>query len=187
MLFLVDSSGSIGKINYKKMGTGMAAIVGGLIVGPTQVHVAAYTFDSEFAQHHGFGLVKYTTTAEVQSAIESLPYDAGSTFTGHAITWANSHVFSPSGGQRKDAQPVMVIITDGEPDDNVKAPANAAKAAGIKIFCIGVGNTYNLKSLQQMASTPFSDHIYGLKSYDPSEVAAEIIATACGNSTTATH
>ena len=45
-------------------------------------------------------------------------------------------------------------------------------------MCIGVGGTYDEHSLEQMASTPFKDYIYGLKSYDPSEIAAELVAIA---------
>jgi uncharacterized protein YegL len=188
VLFLVDASSSIGGANFAQMRAGMAVITGGLVVSPAGVHVAAYTFSSSGAPHHGFGLLDHTDgAAAVQAALQQLPDTGGATYTGEAISWAMRNVFTYAGGARPSAQaqPIMIIITDGKPDDGVKAPADAAKAAGLKVMCIGVGGTYDEHSLEQMASTPFKDYIYGLKSYDPSEIAAELVAIACGNTTVA--
>ena len=188
VLFLVDASSSIGGANFAQMRAGMAAIAGGLVVSRAGVHVAAYTFSSSGARHRGFGLLNHTDgTAAVQAALQQLPDTGGATYTGEAISWAMRNVFTYAGGARPSAQaqPIMIIVTDGKPDDGVKAPADAAKAAGLKVMCIGVGGTYDEHSLEQMASTPFKDYIYGLKSYDPSEIAAELVAIACGNTTAA--
>lgn len=122
----------------------------------------------------------------MQAALQQLPDTGGKTYTGAAISWVMHNVFTYAGGARPStqAQPIMIIVTDGKPDDVVKAPADAAKAAGIKVMCIGVGGTYDEHSLEQMASTPFDDYIYGLQSYDPSKIVAELLAIACGNKTT---
>jgi len=177
VLFLVDSSGSIGDTNYKIMGKAMGEIVDGLQVGPAEVHVAAWTFaDGHGRDHDGFGFTKYLTTHSVAANIQSLRYFHGSTHTGDAISWT---LMSQWPTARSTVQHAMIILTDGKPQDSVAAPAAAARALGIKVFSVGVGGTYNMASLRSMASQPYSDYVYGLKNFDVAQIKAKLIDIAC--------
>jgi hypothetical protein len=71
--------------------------------------------------------------------------------------------------------------------DSVTAPSAQARAQGIKIFTIGVGGTYNLQSLQNMASQPYSDYVYGLKDFDLKQISKKLIDIACNRTTTEEH
>jgi collagen type VI alpha len=164
VLFLVDSSGSIGTTNFHAMRDGMAAIVdNGLNVAPKWVHVAAWTFSGKTNKHNGFGFTKYQNNALVDSGLTSLPYDHGRTATGQALSWTLSTQWPTA---RKNVSHAMIVITDGKPQDSVSAPAAKARAQGIKVFAIGVGGTYNLASLKSMASQPYSDYVYTMKNFD---------------------
>lgn len=181
VLFLVDSSASIGDHNYKKMGEGMATIVkDGLKISQKQVNVAAWTFSGPFDSHKGFDFTQYLTDAGVEGAISSLHYDSGSTATGEAISWTLKQQWPKA---RSNVKHAMIIVTDGKPQDDVRRPSEDARNQGIKMFAIGVGGTYNLQSLQEMASQPYKDYVYTLQDFELAKVTKELIKIACDNTT----
>jgi len=60
--------------------------------------------------------------------------------------------------RRPANQPVLVLLTDGRanpvPVEVAVAEATAAKAAGVTLFTIGLGNDIDAAALEAMASTP---------------------------------
>jgi len=57
---------------------------------------------------------------------------------------------------------IMVILSDGEPNSEVKAQneANKAAAAGIQIFAVGIGDSYNANQLLKLV-TPSNGAVFG--------------------------
>ena len=105
------------------------------------------------------------------------------TATCAAIEWAMSTGFSAERGERPGAKNVMIVMTDGKPTDNknhkLAQLSAAARASGIHIMSIGIGGTYDMKSLQVMATQPYADNVFGIKTYNPSTVASQVINSAC--------
>ena len=91
--------------------------------------------------------------------------------------------FSAQRGKRPDAKNVMIVMTDGKPTtcrNELLARLSAeARASGIHIMSIGIGGTYDMKSLQVMATQPYADNVFGIKTYNPSTVASQVINSAC--------
>ena len=55
------------------------------------------------------------------------------------------------GGSGKRTK-VLIVMTDGKSYDNVEPPARLLKRMGVKIFALGIGQKYNKKQLNMMAS-----------------------------------
>jgi len=74
----------------------------------------------------------------VTDAIDNLEWPSGTTLTAKALGMAKEEL---SNG-REDAEPVIVIITDGEPtdEDNVKEAADELKRAGARVIWVLVGS-----------------------------------------------
>jgi hypothetical protein len=76
---------------------------------------------------------------------------------------------------------IMIIITDGVPNegaDPVVAAANA-KNAGTEIFCIGVG-TVDFTFLGKIASVPAESHVFNVQDFQKlQEILDAIVAKSC--------
>jgi uncharacterized protein YegL len=191
LLFLIDDSNSITSKHWPQVQQGVVSIIQGLDIADDKVRVSAATFDYEVARH-GFNFTAYHSTASAAAAVPTtLPWDKhkSNTDTCQAMQWAPTSGFSQARGARADAKRVMVVMTDGKPTDCTAgkkmnlAKLSAAARETIHIISIGIGGTYDTKSLQTMATQPYSDNVFGVKSYDPSTVAQEIIQSACLNTT----
>ncbi|MEO8082628.1 MAG: vWA domain-containing protein [Ardenticatenales bacterium] len=93
----------------------------------------------------------------INAAIANLPIDRG-TDIANAIDVAQEEL---TRNGRPDARPVMILITDGAPNEPASGPeqaallsANAAKVAGTTIYTIGLGSGAAETLLKQIASGP---------------------------------
>ena len=141
------------------------------------------------------GLVSYSDTATldygltsnhgaVKTAIDAMTAD-GMTNLGHAIDLAHGE-FSTNGRQGAPdyAVPVMIVLTDGKanvgfPDGETYAEVEVAeaKAAGIRVIAIGLGDDVNGTWLEnEIASSP-SDYYYAPDGSDLADIFASIQAT----------
>merc|ERR1719163_1115504 len=143
--FVLDSSGSIGSSNYANMKNQVGEIIKGLDISANMIQVGAHAYSHE--SHNalaasGFNLNEHYGDANVESAIDALPFHGSTTWTGTAIQHTMSTMMVAAGGRRKAAgvPAAMIIVTDGKPNGEVstlaKTAADAAKADGVKIFSI---------------------------------------------------
>lgn len=59
---------------------------------------------------------------------------------------------------------VVIVVTDGRPQDSVRDVSARARASGIELFAIGVGRV-DKATLQQIASEPQDEHVDYVESY----------------------
>ena len=76
---------------------------------------------------------------------------SGSTQTGAALEYLLREELSESKGQRSSVRSVIVTITDGASQDDVGAPAAAARARGAELFAVAVTGDVNEAQLLQLA------------------------------------
>ncbi|XP_045020569.1 cartilage matrix protein isoform X3 [Bubalus bubalis] len=62
------------------------------------------------------------------------------------------------------ASQVVIVVTDGRPQDSVRDVSARARAGGIELFAIGVGRV-DKATLQQIASEPQDEHVDYVESY----------------------
>ncbi|XP_051873525.1 collagen alpha-1(VII) chain [Pristis pectinata] len=164
IVFLVDGSGSIGPENFQKVKQFLYNVVSHLPnIGPdaTQVSVVQYSDDPKIE----IPLGKLTTQQELLRAIRELLYQSGGTKTGRAIDFVLSYVLQISAGRRPQVPALLVLITDGRSDDRVVDAVGRARAAGIYMYAVGVGEA-DINELQSIVSNGDSKNIFYAENFD---------------------
>ncbi|XP_043451359.1 collagen alpha-5(VI) chain [Prionailurus bengalensis] len=135
IMFLVDSSGSIGYENFGKMKTFMKNLLAKIKIGPDKTQIGVVQF-SHYNQEE-FQLNKYFTQKEIADAVDRMSYINSNTLTGSALTFVAQY-FTPTKGARVGVKKFLILITDGEAQDSVREPAKALRDSGVIIFSVGV-------------------------------------------------
>ncbi|XP_006883459.1 PREDICTED: collagen alpha-6(VI) chain [Elephantulus edwardii] len=160
IMFLVDSSGSIGLENFSKMKTFMKNLVSKSQIGPDRVQIGVVQF-SHINQEE-FPLNRYMTQHEISDAIDRMAHIGETTLTGGALTFVSQY-FSPSKGARATVKKFLILITDGEAHDIVKDPALALRQEGIIIFSVGVFGS-NVTQLEEISGRP--EMVFYVENFD---------------------
>ncbi|KAF0032046.1 hypothetical protein F2P81_016601 [Scophthalmus maximus] len=160
LVFLIDSSGSIYPQDYEKMKDFMKTVIGKSVIGQNEVHVGVMQFST--IQKIVFPLNSFYTKEEISKAIDNMQQIGGGTHTGEAITDVSQY-FEPSRGGRPNLKQRLIVITDGEAQDEVKEPAAALRDKGVIIYAIGV-EAANTTQLLEISGSP--DKMYAERDFD---------------------
>ena len=155
VVFVIDTSGSIGSSRFQLIREFTANITAELIRNSPRSAVGVILFDS--TAHIEFNLQTYTSLNSVLSAINNLPYNDGSnTDTAEAITLLLSIAQNGVLGLRSDSSKVAIVITDGQSSSRTATLSAAAALHASNIFdvyAVGVDGAY-LPELEGIASSP---------------------------------
>uniref|UniRef100_A0AAV2ME79 non-specific serine/threonine protein kinase n=1 Tax=Knipowitschia caucasica TaxID=637954 RepID=A0AAV2ME79_KNICA len=173
LVFLVDSSGSIYPKDYEKMKEFMKSVIGKSSVGPDHVHFGVIQFSTE--QQVQFPLNQFFTKDQLVSAVDTMRQVGGGTHTGEALAFAQQYFTSARGGRPALTQR-LVVITDGEAQDEVKENAKRLRDSGVRVYAIGLvdANTTQLLEISGDPERVFSERNFdGLKNLE-NQLALEI-------------
>lgn len=138
IVFVVDSSGSIGMSNWPASLQFVIDVMKGLKIEPTRTRLSVVTYSTEVEVN--FGLKKYTSIADIEAAVFGIEYMAGVTNTADGIK--KMHEIMKEEGRGIDvATPIAIIVTDGMSNvDKTRTPleAQSAKDDRIQMFTIGM-------------------------------------------------
>lgn len=151
----------------------MKSVITKSIIGKNEVHVGVLQFST--IQQLEFPLNQYYSTEEMSRAIDAMQQIGGGTHTGEAITEVSKY-FDASSGGRPDLRQRLVVITDGEAQDEVKGPAEALRAKRVVVYAIGVVDANTTQLLEISGS---SERMYAERDFDAlkdleSQVALEL-------------
>ncbi|XP_058642206.1 collagen alpha-3(VI) chain-like isoform X11 [Onychostoma macrolepis] len=138
-VFLVDGSNYVGN-NLQPVLDFITEVVNRLDVRPERVRIGLMQFAE--SQRTEFYLNTYNTKQDVLSAIARLRLMGGRALnTGAALQYALANHFQPSAGSRRKEgiQQVLVLITGGPSQDEVKRIADSVALAGVLTFAVGAG------------------------------------------------
>ncbi|KAL4842440.1 hypothetical protein H8958_009496 [Nasalis larvatus] len=96
--------------------------------------------------------------------------------TGLAIQYALNIAFSEAEGARplrENVPRVIMIVTDGRPQDSVAEVAAKARDTGILIFAIGVGQV-DFNTLKAIGSEPHEDHVFLVANFSQIETLTSV-------------
>ncbi|XP_021495524.1 collagen alpha-5(VI) chain [Meriones unguiculatus] len=167
IMFLVDSSGSIGPTNFEKMKMFMKSLVGKMQIGAHRTQVGLVQF-SDYNKEE-FQLNRYSTREEIYAQIDGMAPINRNTLTGSALTFVNQY-FDPAKGGRPQVKKFLILLTDGKAQDEVGAPARALRNKGVTIFSVGVygANRAELEEISGDSSLVFHvenfDHLKAIES-----------------------
>ncbi|XP_043098914.1 collagen alpha-1(XXVIII) chain [Puntigrus tetrazona] len=171
LVFVIDSSESVGPNNFEIIKEFVAALVDRLTVGhnATRVGLVLYSLGVQLE----FNLARYMTKEDIKQAIRRVHYIGEGTYTGSAIRKATQEAFySARTGVRK----VAIVITDGQTDTRepvkLEIAVREAHAANIEMYSVGIVNISDptqeafLQELNLIASDPDSEHMFYIDDFN---------------------
>ncbi|XP_066485258.1 collagen alpha-6(VI) chain-like [Tiliqua scincoides] len=160
IMFLVDSSTSIQPEDFQKMKIFMKELVNKSDIGLDQVRVGVVQFSDKNKEE--FRLDKHSKQHDIIEAIGSISPITGNTHTGGALQFVSDY-FTPAKGARPHVKKILILITDGEAQDEVKTPAEALRNAGIIIYAVGVFNA-SKQQLEEISGKP--EMVFYVENFD---------------------
>ncbi|XP_054451751.1 collagen alpha-6(VI) chain [Pteronotus mesoamericanus] len=160
IMFLVDSSGSIGKENFEKMKTFMKNLISKSQIGADRVQIGVVQFSD--INKEEFQLNKYRSQSELSDAVNKMTLIGQTTMTGSALAFVSQY-FSPAKGGRPSVRKFLILITDGIAHDIVKDPAVALRQDGIIIYSVGVFGS-NVTQLEEISGRP--EMVFYVENFD---------------------
>lgn len=146
LAFLIDGSGSVGRTNFRRCLSFIQNVIRGFKISPRHTRVASEVYSS--TPRRTFPFTRYRNKYQALKAVGSIRYPHGGTKTGKALWDVLRYLFR---GRTKRKR-VLVVLTDGRSQDHVLKPSQALKRANVEIFAVGVGRSYSVTQLNQMAT-----------------------------------
>nr|XP_015854597.2 matrilin-4 isoform X2 [Peromyscus maniculatus bairdii] len=166
LVFVIDSSRSVRPFEFETMRQFLVGLLRSLDVGLNATRVGVIQYSSQVQSV--FPLGAFSRREDMERAIRAVVPLAQGTMTGLAIQYAMNVAFSEAEGARPPEERVprvLVIVTDGRPQDRVAEVAAQARARGIEIYAVGVQRA-DVGSLRAMASPPLDQHVFLVESFD---------------------
>lgn len=163
---MIDSSRSVRPFEFETMRQFLVGLLRSLDVGLNTTRVGVIQYSSQVQSV--FPLRAFSRREDMERAIRAVVPLAQGTMTGLAIQYAMNVAFSEAEGARPSEERVprvLVIVTDGRPQDRVAEVAAQARARGIEIYAVGVQRA-DVGSLRAMASPPLDQHVFLVESFD---------------------
>ena len=154
VVFVIDTSGSIGNENFQLIRKFTADITTELINESLGSAVGVILFSS--TAHIEFNLTAHTSLDALLSAIRELDYSGGGTNTADALTLLLLTAQNGTLGLRNNSLNSAIVITDGQSNNLslTSAAAYALHATNIfDVYAVGVDGA-NQTELNRIASSP---------------------------------
>ncbi|XP_035991472.1 LOW QUALITY PROTEIN: collagen alpha-6(VI) chain [Fundulus heteroclitus] len=164
IVFLVDSSGSIGSENFATVRTFLRNVIENLDIGPDKVRVGLAQFGTDPKEE--FLLTDPRDKESLLNVVDNISFlRSTSTNTGQALDFIRENYFSDVRTLPGQKVPqIAVVLTDGASNDEVDEPAFLLTRKGVLVFAIGVGNP-NLDQLKMIANKPSEQFVFSIESF----------------------
>ncbi|EPY86124.1 alpha 3 type VI collagen-like protein [Camelus ferus] len=164
IIFLVDSSWSIGKEHFQLVREFLYDVIKSLAVGENDFRFALVQFNGN--PHTEFLLNTYRTKQEVLSHVSNMSYTGGSNQTGQGLKRVMQNHLSKAAGSRASAgvPQVVVVLTSGHSEDGLALPSAELKSADVNVFAVGVEDA-DEGALKEIASEPLDMHVFNLENF----------------------
>ncbi|MCI4382642.1 hypothetical protein PGIGA_G00017250 [Pangasianodon gigas] len=182
LVFLIDGSWSIGEESFNKVLQFVFSMVGAFDVishEGMQVSFVQYSDDAKTE----FKLNTYHDKGMTLSAVQMVNYRGGNTKTGSALKHVGEKVFTSDSGMRRNVPKVLVVVTDGRSQDDVKKSAAKLQHSGFSVFVVGVADV-DMTELRNIGSKPSERHIFVVDDYDAfAKIQDNLITVICETAT----
>uniref|UniRef100_A0A8C4DV43 Collagen alpha-1(XII) chain n=1 Tax=Dicentrarchus labrax TaxID=13489 RepID=A0A8C4DV43_DICLA len=182
LVFLIDGSWSIGDESFNKVIQFVKSMTGAFDVispGGMQVSFVQYSDDAKTE----FKLNTYHDKGTVISALQTVRYRGGNTKTGISLKHVYEKVFTSDSGMRRNVPKVLVVVTDGRSQDDVKKSAEKLQHSGYSVFVVGVADV-DMTELRIIGSKPSERHVFVVDDYDAfAKIQDNLITFICETAT----
>jgi len=154
-VFVVDESGSVGDVHFKKTMISLSNTVDKMAISKDLVRVGVTLFAGTGTSRTLLQLDSQYETLAIKKTFTDAIYKKGShTDIADAFRYACEEMFVSSKGDRLDAQNYLVLLTDGKSNygsNPVKEAAATCKNAGVRIVTVGIGSGIDEPILKEVA------------------------------------
>ncbi|NXE41079.1 CO6A3 protein, partial [Ptilorrhoa leucosticta] len=164
IIFLVDSSWSVGKEHFQLVREFLYDVIKALDVGGNDFRFALVQFSGN--PHTEFQLNTYPSTRDVLSHVANMTYVGGGTEPGKGLEYLiEKHLTKAAGSRASEGVPqVIIVLTDGRPRDDVALPPSVLNSARVNLFAVGVQDPVE-GELQEVASEPLDMNRFNLENF----------------------
>ncbi|GMS80386.1 hypothetical protein PENTCL1PPCAC_2561 [Pristionchus entomophagus] len=169
ILFLVDSSSSIGLVAFEQIKQNIDIILRDVDIAPGRSRVAMIQFARQPSVVFGFD--KYFSAEAVKKAINRMPYTGGATYLAKALSFAAGVMWHEQNLKdekleelenapipRHDRLQILMVVSDGSSEDNVdKATAQLHEQLQVKVAGLV---TRNLNKEKLISVTRFDGAVF---------------------------
>ncbi|CAK5040966.1 unnamed protein product [Meloidogyne enterolobii] len=160
VVLLLDGSGSVGDSTFRLQTQFARQLAQLLNISVSGSHLAIIQF-SEQPQLE-IALNQYTNLQQLEVALQKIKFIGGATNTGQALQFTLDTAFQ---GARGGSVPkVVIVLTDGQSQDEVAEAAQRLRDAHVLVYAIGVSNLVNVQQLHQMTGNVL--RVFTVESFD---------------------
>ncbi|XP_033760687.1 uncharacterized protein LOC117342598 [Pecten maximus] len=149
MVFLLDSSGSIGSPNFEIMKYFIKNFTASVAIGKNALQFGVVSFSTNVRNE--FWLKAFQSPRDIVNAVEGITYIGSGTYMERGLIFIRSNAFTASQGARKNAEKVIILMTDGQSSDDPNVVASTLKSEGVAIICVGIGSNIDQAQLNAIA------------------------------------
>ncbi|XP_041351171.1 collagen alpha-4(VI) chain-like [Gigantopelta aegis] len=183
LVFLLDSSSSEGRRNFKTQLQFVRNFTRDFDIGPSAVQVGVVTFSTHVQNR--VWLNSFRSKRALMDAIVRIPYHSGVTHTGEGLRFVRQVALSAAHGARPNAKKVVIVLTDGQSSPRAETRIEAAllHKTGARVITIGIGHGVNVPELKNIATGQQS--VFQVSGFDALHtVESEIRTKTCQSVTT---
>lgn len=162
--FVVDTSGSISRSNFKKLKAFIEQMIDGFDISEEGTHVAVVEYSTSASVVLKFDHFKgvYLNAVNLKRKARKIPHKRGFTHIDRGLHMANTEVFTVKDGMRPNVTKIVLVMTDGKQtvekdgvltSDILRDAVQPLKDKGIRVISLGVGKGIELFDLVTLAST----------------------------------
>ncbi|KAJ7421501.1 hypothetical protein BTVI_18149 [Pitangus sulphuratus] len=164
IIFLVDSSWSVGKEHFQLVREFLYDVVKALDVGGSDFRFALVQISGN--PRTEFQLNTYPSTRDVLSHIANMSYAGGGAEPGKGLEYLiEKHLTKAAGSRASEGVPqVIIVLTDGRPQGGVALPSSVPNSAPVNVFAVGVHDAAE-GQLKERAGGPLDAHRFHLENF----------------------
>ncbi|KAK0046568.1 collagen alpha-5(VI) chain [Biomphalaria pfeifferi] len=182
IVFLIDSSFSLHKDDFKSQLVFVKAMIDSFPIGNDRIQVGVVSIGA--SHHENIGLGEYNNNHELKIAVGDIKHLAELSRTHLALRHVHTNMFRPEHGGRPGAKHQIILISDGRSDDEnaTLLEASEARRKNIEIFSVGVGHSVNTFELRAVASEPKHSHVFKVDNFEALQsIIKTLVTSACHN------
>lgn len=182
VVFVVDSSGSISRRNFKRELQFVKEVASTFKMGPNQSQIAVISYSDDAQVDIRFG--EYSNVNDFNAAVDRVRHQRQRTRIDKALDLGNNKVFTPSGGARPNVAKVMVILTDGKQtvtgdSKTLDVAVRPLREKNVTVFAVGVGKAIDINELLLLVGDDV-ENLFRAENFDQlAEDSLQLAAQTC--------
>ena len=173
LVFVLDTSGSIGNQNFNTVKTLVRKMANAFNIDKASTHMGAIAFGSTV-----YDISRLTSSSShLRNAIDQFQYKNGMTYNTGALLEA-TNMFLSNHRNVSRLKRVLILVTDGQSNlHRIKPAAVVPELArhSIERYVFSVGNCININEIRAIASPPPDRHVFSVSSFTVVATFAEFI------------